>query len=287
MADHHESPRARKSESAMTTYILYHGGCVDGFGAAYAAWRIFKDDARYIECNYREMPLFSPQPGDSIYVLDFSFPKEVLLGWKSICNVRVFDHHESAKKQLEDLDFAVFDMNRSGSGIAWDEFHGGSSRPKLIDYIEDRDIWRNVLPHTEVVSMVMHLTPKSFSDYHDMARKMDTPEEFSKIVAQGEVLGLQKKAFISQQLQHAQYRPLFGFDEVGVVNTPSFMVSDLLHVVATKARSGIAMGWQVGADGLYYYNLRSMPGVDVSGIAESYGGGGHKAAAGFRTDFLL
>ena len=39
--------------------------------------------------------------------------------------------------------------------------------------------------------------------------------------------------------------------------------------------------------GGWKYSLRSFGSVDVSEIAMSYGGGGHKAAAGFYLEYLL
>jgi hypothetical protein len=37
---------------------------------------------------------------------------------------------------------AIFDMNRSGAGLAWDYFQPMTSRLRFIDYLEDRDLWR-------------------------------------------------------------------------------------------------------------------------------------------------
>ena len=37
---------------------------------------------------------------------------------------------------------AIFDMNRSGAGLTWDYLHDTNSRPKIIDLIEDRDLWK-------------------------------------------------------------------------------------------------------------------------------------------------
>ena len=61
----------------------------------------------------------------------------------------VLDHHKTAQAALADIDHAkakiVFDMERSGAGLAWDYFYPlatGSARPPLIDMVEDRDLWR-------------------------------------------------------------------------------------------------------------------------------------------------
>jgi len=42
-----------------------------------------------------------------------------------------------------------------------------------------------------------------------------------------------------------------------------------------------SVGWFVRSDGLFQYSLRSRGDFDVSELAKLWGGGGHKAAAGF------
>ncbi len=41
---------------------------------------------------------------------------------------------------------ALFDMERSGAGMAWDFVHADlgplRARPRLVDLVEDRDLWR-------------------------------------------------------------------------------------------------------------------------------------------------
>lgn len=64
----------------MKRLIIHHFDA-DGFGAAYAAWTKFGDDAEYLSINYGD-----PVPdvaGREVFILDFSFPREVLAeeGW--------------------------------------------------------------------------------------------------------------------------------------------------------------------------------------------------------------
>ena len=36
----------------MKPLVIYHASCADGFGAAFAAWLKFGDDAEYVACSY-------------------------------------------------------------------------------------------------------------------------------------------------------------------------------------------------------------------------------------------
>src|SRR3990167_11323403 len=54
--------------------VLYHGGCPDGFGGAYAAWKKFGDTAEYIPVKYGNTP---PEglAGREVYIVDFCYEK--------------------------------------------------------------------------------------------------------------------------------------------------------------------------------------------------------------------
>ena len=58
--------------------VIYHADCIDGFGAAYAAWRKFGDAARYIAMHHGDSWQPEDYAGHAVYILDFSFPPETL-----------------------------------------------------------------------------------------------------------------------------------------------------------------------------------------------------------------
>src|SRR4029077_17890731 len=77
----------------------------------------------------------------------------------------VLDHHQTAEAELVGLkpqNGAIhFDMERSGIGMAWDHFMG-SRRPWIVNYIEDRDLWRKALPHSDMVNAYLGTLEYSF-----------------------------------------------------------------------------------------------------------------------------
>ena len=80
--------------------VWYHGeDCRDGFGAAYAAWRLWGDRATYVPVSHGAPP--PPwEPGDAVYVLDFSYDRETLLKIDAETILTVIDHHESARQDF-------------------------------------------------------------------------------------------------------------------------------------------------------------------------------------------
>src|SRR3989344_9258076 len=57
--------------------VLYHGGCPDGFGGAYAAWKKFDDTADYIPLKHGK-PAPENLDGKELYFIDFCYPQPIM-----------------------------------------------------------------------------------------------------------------------------------------------------------------------------------------------------------------
>ncbi|MEM9003181.1 MAG: hypothetical protein AAGE59_06590 [Cyanobacteria bacterium P01_F01_bin.86] len=64
------------------TYILYHAGCYDGFGSAYAAWKVLGDSATYMPVKHG-YPMPEIPDGADVYIQDFAYAREAAMGLKS------------------------------------------------------------------------------------------------------------------------------------------------------------------------------------------------------------
>jgi len=256
--------------------VVYHSHCLDGFTAAWATWLKFGDeDTEYLPASYGDV--VPDVSGREVYVVDFSYPRDVMLAMeKSAASLSVLDHHKAAREALDGLPFALFDMERSGAGITWDVLHPGKERPWLVSYVEDRDIWRWALPQSkEANSWVGACRRDSFEDWDRLSA---TP--FEKVVEKGEAVLAYIDRYVSEMAEQARTVEVAG-QNVPMVNAPYICISELVGKLAESAP--FAVGWFQRSDGLYAYSLRSRgpEGVDVSEIAKRYGGGGHRNAAGF------
>lgn len=266
----------------MTDLVIYHASCTDGWTAAWAAWRKFGDAAEYVAANYGDEP---PEVlGRDVLIVDFSYPRRHLEYMAGVANsLRVFDHHKTAQADLVGLDFCVFDMDRSGAGLTWDELHGGE-RPRIVDYVEDRDLWHWHLPHSKEVSA--WLSSWSRGDFQSWQRLSDDLQEnFGGCVAQGKAILRALDRYIGSQVPNAAPVALAGYI-VPCINT-TFATSELVGTLAETAP--FAVGWFERQDGKFVYSLRSRgnDGADVSEIAKSFGGGGHRNAAGFTSETMV
>src|SRR5688500_3788876 len=100
-------------------YVLYHGNCHDGFGAAWAARRKFGDAAVYQPVTHGYPPPTMP-PGSEVLIVDFAYPRSTLLELDDQHQVQVLDHHKTAQTDLEGLGFCIFDLERSGAMLTWE-----------------------------------------------------------------------------------------------------------------------------------------------------------------------
>jgi hypothetical protein len=282
----------------MRPLVIYHGGCRDGFAAAWAASCALRGrgGADYHAGYYGQPP--PDVRGREVYVVDFSYPRETLeqmhadAAW-----LIVLDHHKTAQAAMEGLSFARFDMNRSGAGMTWDWFARETgevtdTRPWLIDYVEDRDLWRHALPHSHEVnawigSLAFDLAAWDAA-HADMAQDaVEVGDPLRAAVIKGKAIIAKTQQYVREVSKNARRVSFAGFDNIPLVNAPQVDISELLDHLGQG--EPIAMGWWQRADGVFQYSLRSREPseVDVSEIAKRYGGGGHKRAAGFQVEEMV
>jgi hypothetical protein len=250
--------------------VLYHGNCYDGFGAAYAAWKAFGDNAEYIPCAYNEgsLPLDQVPDGSEVYVVDYSFPREDLLRKRPrFKTLVVLDHHATAEENLRGLDFCVFDMNRSGAMIAWDYFHPGNKAPLLIEHIQDRDLWRFKLVGTHYVHLALLAEPFDFQVWDTL----DVPS----LMTSGQTLA----KFQRQQVENICLKAVLmkvGPEIIPVANTsvyfsevPSRLLE--LHPTAPYAAYYYDLLNKKTGGWVRQWGLRSRQDYDVSVVARLFG----------------
>lgn len=88
-----------------TPLVLYHGrNCPDGFAAALAAWRFYGPAVEMRGLDHGEITTAADLPdlaGRYVYVLDFSFPPDILRAIDdAAARLVLLDHHKSAADAL-------------------------------------------------------------------------------------------------------------------------------------------------------------------------------------------
>lgn len=184
--------------------VLYHADCLDGFGAAYAAWRRHKNTATYRPMHHGAPWSMDEVAGHDVFILDFSFHPALLESMARIArSVTQIDHHASALKEwsapaLRDetgfhfhhptLPLNIhFDLNKSGARLAWEHFHPGTPVPLAIQHIEDLDMWRFALPGTRPFCRALRLMPFDLEAWHALIAAIsdESAERYLEMVKSG------------------------------------------------------------------------------------------------------
>lgn len=254
--------------------VIYHGKCLDGMTAAWAVRRAL-GDGDYIAADHGAIP--PDVTGRDVVIVDFSYRRELMEGLAAKAkSILVLDHHKSAQEDLAGLDYVVFDMARSGAGMAWDWFHPDTPRPALVEMVEDGDLWRHVLPDTREFELRLSMEVMDFSAWD---RVGDMSEgELKTYIEEGALLRRAFNKDIGTLLQDRYPVTLHG--EAGLaVNAPGMFSSELGNELALLSGT-FGMVWrQVGTR--LKVSLRSNGDYDVALLAGKFGGGGHRNAAAF------
>lgn len=261
------------------TYILHHND-PDGYGAACAAYQKFGDAAIYIPVDW-VLPLPELEDGSDVYVLDFSFKRDYLDKLISRMNsVLIIDHHQSAQKDLAGHPNAIFDMNKSGAGLAWD-FFVGAIRPDFINYIEDADLWRFALPNSHFIKNFIFNLTLTVENYLSVLNSTSLDE----MIYQGKL--------IQKVIDHlwAITKPMVHVVEIDggkmlALNSSVYYneFGEFLLLMNEEEKLGCDFAgtyYRVDKDTIKF-SLRSRRALaDVSVVASAFGGGGHARSAGF------
>lgn len=286
---------------------IYHASCTDGFAAAWAVRHALgEDNVEFVAERYG-----SPPPdvaGRDVIIVDFSYKKAVIHEMAARASTLVIlDHHKSAAEDLAALPpllagfyapaamlewqrqcnaptsvHALFDMTRSGAGLAWDYFHLGQPRPWLIDLVETRDLWRQNDPRwheARLAHAYVNSYPFSFATWDKIMSLATTAAGQQEIIKSGEAILRQHDKDVAEVIAVSRRRITIGGYDVPVANAPYMMSSDAGNAMARG--EPFAATYLDTAQGRAFSLRSTDDGLDVSAIAKSHGGGGHRNAAGF------
>ena len=268
------------------TIILYHKNCTDGMASAWVCFQKFGNDAEYIGCDdWKNLPSYFSSILNlkdlEIYIIDFSFTKEILLDLEKKCKkLVILDHHVSAKENIQAVNNHVYGVNISGCALAWNYFFPEKEVPLAIQYISDSDTGKRILPDHKAICSYIYRDDKelSVSSIENVVRDLESLSNFENVKKIGQMLSDVRDGSIRRYISKAEIINFEGQD-VYAVNAPSEIKSDLGRELAIKTNSfAIIYNYSEGKWGV---SMRSVPDFDVSSIAIKYGGGGHKNAAAF------
>ncbi len=271
----------------MRRVCVYHAGCPDGFGAAWAVSQAWGTDGVFIARGHEDRLRGCDFEDDLVVFVDIA-PDTAEL--EDLCEhaaqLILLDHHISSQLRFEadrdlanrlagDGHYVHFDMKQSGAVLAWRYFMPQSPVPELLSYVQDQDLWSWSLPQSEEVNAAIFSYPRTFDSWTKLAER-----PIAELMREGEPILRANRQDVLRTLGNAQ--PLaIGTRRVEAINA-TINRSAIGHELALRKAFGDPWGCVYRVEGdRVSATLYSIGDFDVAQIAISLGGGGHKNAAGF------
>ena len=295
---------------------LYHGADFDGKCSGYLVKEAYEELGFHvtlepIDYNY-PTPWKLIEGKDVVVICDFSVSPEDILGIASMCGKLIWiDHHISAIKTWElFLQNQVADINmltnittvlvdgQAGCELTYDYFNPGKQRPYAIHLLGRYDVWdmsnlnlwnNSILPfqwglrsHT--------MDPRTEDGCRDWEHLFgsNSADNISIISNDGKII-------LTYQLATNEWYCKYG-REIDFADRSGTYKGFRTFAVNTGMKSSLVFQHLIDKDAydLYMVYIHTKDGfeislyntngkIDCSVIAKSYGGGGHRGAAGFKS----
>lgn len=275
---------------------FYHND-LDGKAAAYLISSLFKKPEDFIEINYDiPFPFEEIEPNETVYIVDYSIePKEMdrLRGITE--NVVWVDHHKTAIEKYKDYPHEIDGIRYDGiAGCVLTWLYLMNVKPEMweseaedapyqIRLIGDRDIWAWKYGN----ETLWFCSGAELYDLHPLSNDWNTIiENHERIMQEGKTVERYKVQRNKEYLKEFGYVTEFEGMKAWVVNIGQ-VDSKIFDSVDPDYKTPLYIMYADAGD-FYKVSLRSPEDstVDVSQIAQKYGGGGHFHAAGFNCEVL-
>jgi oligoribonuclease NrnB/cAMP/cGMP phosphodiesterase (DHH superfamily) len=262
--------------------ICIHHNDLDGKCAAAIVKKYFgSTEIIFHETDYKDTAPLTKLAGEDVIIVDFSYPPEVMLNIVELSNSVVWiDHHATAKdypyqyltglRNFEDKKF-------SGCELAWMFYFPMETMPLSVQLIGDYDKW------------ALKLKPECFQFYEGMKVKNDTSPQsllwelllqdnfyVSSIIDSGCTAVAYRDNYCNDLCKSFGYETEISGHGAYACNQFMFGSGGFGH---RFHQYPLCIAYI--HDGEQFTVSMYSETVDVGQIAKTFGGGGHKGAAGF------
>jgi len=242
---------------------------------------------------------------DRVFIVDYSFKPEIMLFLEKTAFVVWLDHHISAIKDSKEFGYdsmaGIRDVNYCGAELAW-KYYFGLPIPNFVKMVGEFDTFRNAKNkkffHEEVMpffygcqSQIENFNPKNSNDedFIGTVSIFKNDQNVERAIRTGKpIFNFLKYQWKELADKKSFVRNIWGYRVLCLNNSENGSMqldeafNPKLHDIMLKFHYN-GENWCYGL----YTNTELKPNISVGEIAKSFGGGGHKGAAGFTTDSLL
>jgi uncharacterized protein len=283
---------------------IYHNADLDGICSAAIVYDYFncQEDVILYGMNYgddfpwsfvdkEEMTEEDCIPYDKVVMVDFSLSKEDMRRLNNLVELIWIDHHASVVNDNKDIQ-GIRDVNHAACELTYMYFNSGYI-PKAVRLIGRYDVWDHSDKETIPFQYGMKLynlgpANSDWKNLFDNSKKVD--KIINQIIRNGHIIDQYKTSMDLEYTNRYGFHAKLEFDDKyykvlclnrGMTNFGSVVFSSLYDPSIDLVMCFIQSG-----EG-YRVSLYTERNIDVSVIAKSFGGGGHKKASGFLCSDLL
>lgn len=281
--------------------ICFHHNDLDGrcAGALVSRYMCCRNIDCFIEVDYVKVPDASMiKRGEDVFIVDYCYTKATVSQLKGIIekagHVVWIDHHKSSSDLLLDIneyDFLtnskvkiVVDTKLCGAALTYMyfEYESGNAMPRFLRYVDDWDRWAKRYPESYKFKLGMDAidhspTAKIWIDL------MFDPDVTERVLQSGDIIEDYVTSHNHEYCKQFAFKCVLNGLKCYALNLRenSKAFGDLINhcdAVVTFVFNGTS----------YQYSIYSTKqDIDCAKIAECYGGGGHRGAAGFECNTLI
>lgn len=258
--------------------VFYHANCPDGFGAAWSYWHAHKEISKFkdippidfyaIGHHDTELPLVKDK---NVVMVDVVLSDSNQMNYlvKQSKSFKLLDHHKTAFDLYHKEPWAFFDLEKSGSVLAWEDSHFQIPLPRILYCIQERDLEKILDIDTESFLQVLDSIPRTFLDWDILHESLIFDPE--PVLKNGRLMRERIYSAVDRLLQNAVPIIMNGYKGFAVNSQVELGV---LAASKLSTRPGIDFGfsWYVDHCGLVRGSWRSQS-MDVIELAKIYNGG--------------
>jgi oligoribonuclease NrnB/cAMP/cGMP phosphodiesterase (DHH superfamily) len=287
----------RKMTDDKLTILIYYHDDNDGLCSAAVAANYYDRNEfaiKFVPINYGKESWNEEEieAAEKIWLVDFASDK--MDEFVKACGSKLIwiDHHKTAMEKFPDLWSSsnipgIRSIEKAACVLTWEFTHPEDiPLPAAVAYIGDKDIWKFEYVETRAFSAGFSLMVKTPDDtVWDilLGSSSEYEDTVSRMISIGELL-LEAQNYKLQKAFERGVDCTFHNWKAKLVNTTG-NISELGEFIYKKPEYDIAIMWQAVEDTVVF-SLRSDSGnpdsPDCAKIAQQYGGGGHRNAAGFQ-----
>lgn len=272
---------------------FYHKSDLDGHCSG-AIIKLKYPDCEMIGVDYNDkVSDFEWEKGETIFVVDFCFePNKDMYTLDRDSRLVWIDHHKSAIEWAKENQFLACggDKLQIGNGaceLTWSFIFPEKISPLSVRMLSKYDVWDHSDARVLPFQWGMRDNPDTLPDNIDFWKMVFYSESFfDRTVEKGATLLRFQKNQDAKYAKGMSYEAEFEGYRAIVMNK-AYANSKAFDAVYDPEKHDIMVLYGVKPGQLKYTLFCDKPDIDVSIIAQKYGGGGHKGAAGFFSENLL